>query len=171
MHIHIQQGLIKLSYRSTCAGEGKPPMLSHIRVSRGPLGDALVRTGSEETTGGGGGGGDATGRISNLIKSPSYQHKMLHASQFHGNVHNPSSYYQSFGQYISQNPIYPVARVHMKGDPRRSPGNINNGHHVELLPFPEADASADSGSLDDTEDQDPTFSPYIGPSEFAASAC
>jgi hypothetical protein len=133
-------------------------MLSHCRVSRNPLAQALVRTRSEETRG----GGDARSRS----RPPSYRHKLLHSSKFHGMV--PSSLYQSTGQYIPQSPTYPVPRVHRKASPPRPPVRTVSSDHVDISPFPtEADASAGSGSMGDIQDKHSTFSPHIGASEFA----
>jgi hypothetical protein len=135
-------------------------MLSHSRVSLNPLALALVRTRSEETRG----GGDARSRS----KPPSYRHKLLHCSKFHGMVPY-SSVYQSTGQYIRQSPTYPVPRVHRKARPPRPPVRTVSSDHVDISPFPaEANASAGSGSLGDIQDKHSTFSPHIGASEFAA---
>jgi len=134
------------------SGEGKPPLLSHIRVSRGPS--------SQEISGGIVGGASSTGRISNIIKPPSYQHKMLHGlSQFHGN--NAPSYYDRYGQYMSHNPIYPVTSVQMV----RRPGG-HNAHHIEQVP-PEISENADDQNMAQFQHgpENPTFSPYIGPSK------
>jgi hypothetical protein len=129
----------------------------------------VLRTRSEETPPRA--GGHARSRRSN--KPPSFQHKLLHASKFDGIIRIiPSSYYQSFGHFIPQNPTYhPVPRVHIKEGPRRPHSSGN--HVVDLSPFPDADASADaeggSNIIDDTQDKTSTFIPYIGPSEFATS--
>jgi hypothetical protein len=133
-------------------------MPSHIRVSRDPLAQALVRTVPEETRG----GGDARSRS----KPPSYQHKMLRGPQFPEIVHIPSSYFHLSGQHIPQNPTYPVPRVNMKSGPR----SVISGHHVDLSPFPEANASVENLYIGDTHDKPSppsTFSPYIGASEYA----
>jgi hypothetical protein len=151
-----------LSYPLTCPREGKPPMLSHSRLSRDPLAQALVRTRSEQTRGG--------GAERSRSKPPSYRHKLLHSSKFHGMVPY-SPLYQSTGQYIPQSPTYPVPRVHTKAGHRRHPVRTVSDDHVDLSPFPtEADASAKSGSIGDIQDKHSTFSPYIGASEFT-TAC
>jgi hypothetical protein len=103
-------------------------------------------------------------------KPPSYQHKLLQSSKFDGII--PLSYYygpEAFGQNIPRNPTYPVPRVHMNEGPRRP----NQLVDISGL-FPEADASAEGGSkiIDDTQDKTSTFTPYMGPSEFAlATVC
>jgi hypothetical protein len=100
-------------------------------------------------------------------KPPSYQHKLLQSSKSDGII--PLSYYygpEAFGQNLPQNPTYPVPRVHTKEGLRR-PNQLVDRSAL----FPEADASADaeggSNIIDDTQDKTSTFTPYMGPSEFA----
>jgi hypothetical protein len=115
-------------------------------------------------------GGDVI-RSRRSNKPPSRQHKLLHAS-FDGIF--PSAYYgpEAFGQNIPQNPTYPVPRVHTKEGPRR-PHHSSGNQLVDASPlFPEEDASAGAEGgpyIDDTEHTTPTFSPYMGQSEFATT--
>jgi hypothetical protein len=109
-------------------------------------------------------------------KPPSYQHKLLQSSKFDGII--PLSYYyghEAFGQNMPQNPTYPVPRVHMNEGPRR-PHHSNGNQLVDPSPFfPDTNASADaeggSNIIDDTQDKTSTFTPYMGPSEFAIKYC
>jgi hypothetical protein len=132
-------------------------MPSQIRVDLDPLAQAVR---SEEIRG----GGDA--RSPN--KHPSYRHKLLHSSKFHGIVHIPSSYYRTFGQYIPQNPTYLVPSVHKKAGPRRTLSTVSS-YHVDFRPFPEADACAECGYIGETQDKHSTVSPYMGSSEFTTN--
>ncbi|CAL8093247.1 unnamed protein product [Orchesella dallaii] len=139
-------------------GEGKPPVLSHVRVSREPQpriiynGDFVDSESLPQTS---------------KIKSPSYQHKIL---QFHsgGQTSSLPNHYPTkllVNQYPASKslPVYPVASKYGKVDVRKLIGNPSTDTD---------DDEDDDGSWEAfsskwdphllPEPDEPTFTPYIG---------
>ncbi|ODM98610.1 hypothetical protein Ocin01_08069, partial [Orchesella cincta] len=138
-------------------GDGKPPVLSHVRVSREPQ-PRIVYNGDYVTS-------DSLPQTSK-IKSPSYQHKIL---QFHsgGQTSSLQDHYPTkllVSQYPASKslPLYPVASKYGKGDVRKLIESTSTDN----------DGDEDSGSWEAfsskwepqllPETDEPTFTPIIG---------
>ncbi|XP_035701705.1 uncharacterized protein LOC118433653 isoform X2 [Folsomia candida] len=136
------------------AGESRPPILSHVRVSRGPDDGSSGDFASGDYDDDSSPSSRPKSPLTSLypIKSPSYQHKMNHISQFHSTPHYSSDV--TFSLRPLSHAVYPVAAMH---------GRMGRPSHQMQTIIPSLESENGGHYLAAADDpQTPTFTPYIG---------